>query len=506
MKHYIKILTFCLLLLSVVQASDAGKRKKMPKDTVGLDCRAVMESFSKVGEGLDQRLDYYSSRGFTHYFYSPSDDKYCNSWGWKFLYNDSDRHQIRSFVNICRSKGLEFVWTVNPGPDYAWDEADYDFLLNKLVMMYYNGIRSFAVYFSDPKDVAALRQRLMADFVLPKKGKVEIYLLNELPIVSYPSDSEPVRTLVNGYCFDDAFINSAEQNETVVCNLIENDDFSRFALTAASDFAKNPKSYSSERSLLNGVESLPPAASDAFLTFLKHLSDAHRAENPAGTDCLTLSDSDIADAAAEFEKISLVRGAISQCGDKTLMDALEPYLQEFDKFGSYGKSMIECLRFYRAGELENFWKTYVASIRSDADMEASRMYPVGEKRLHSLCSLVNETLVSSFFSHLSVTSLRLSTDDPLRRPADMDLDFTTFKPSYGHYEASIPVHANTCHLLTGRIPEGERVYFRQLGTDGRLVAEYILSSSYSTFPLKTGAVVVDIVGNVDIYETIFVHL
>ena len=83
-----------------------------------------------------QRLEFYHQQGLTHYFYGPSADRYCNRWGWKFIYNDSDRHQIRSFVNICRSKGLEFVWTVNPGPDYAWDEADYDFLLNKLVMMY----------------------------------------------------------------------------------------------------------------------------------------------------------------------------------------------------------------------------------------------------------------------------------------------------------------------------------------------------------------------------------
>ena len=50
------------------------------------------------------------------------------------------------------------------------------------------------------------------------------------------------------------------------------------------------------------------------------------------------------------------------------------------------------------------------------------------------------------------------------------------------------------------------VYFRQLGTDGRLIAEFRVRSPFMTFDLKAGAVKVDVLGNVDIYETIFVDL
>ena len=92
-----------LLLLLVVFSIDAtaAKRKNQPVDTVGVDCRGVLETFHKVGDGISERLDFYKSEGMTHYFYCPSDDKYCNRWGWKFLYNDSDRKDIRNLVSLC---------------------------------------------------------------------------------------------------------------------------------------------------------------------------------------------------------------------------------------------------------------------------------------------------------------------------------------------------------------------------------------------------------------------
>ena len=48
--------------------------------------------------------------------------------------------------------------------------------------------------------------------------------------------------------------------------------------------------------------------------------------------------------------------------------------------------------------------------------------------------------------------------------------------------------------------------FRQLNTKGELVAEFVVRSPYTEFDLKEGAVKVDVLGEVDIYETIFVYL
>jgi hypothetical protein len=118
---------------------------------------------------------------------------------------------------------------------------------------------------------------------------------------------------------------------------------------------------------------------------------------------------------------------------------------------------------------------------------------VGEKRLHPFCENIMMEMIESFSSHLtSGTSI--------------DLDFTTFTSSSGQVKYKIPADANTCRLLTGPIPEKEQVIFRQLNSKGELVAEFVVRSPYAEFDLKEGAVMVDVLGEIDIYETIFVYL
>ena len=50
------------------------------------------------------------------------------------------------------------------------------------------------------------------------------------------------------------------------------------------------------------------------------------------------------------------------------------------------------------------------------------------------------------------------------------------------------------------------MFFRQLATDGSLVAEFVLKSEYASFDLNKGAVKVDVVGDAEIYECIVVNL
>ena len=88
----------------------------------------------------------------------------------------------------------------------------------------------------------------------------------------------------------------------------------------------------------------------------------------------------------------------------------------------------------------------------------------------------------------------------------MDVDFHTFTSSAGRIEYEVPPGTNTCRVLTGRIPEDQTVFFRQLDAKGKLVAEFVLKSPYMEFDIKDGAVMVDVLGEVDIYETIFVYL
>ena len=499
MRTCARIVFALLLMLSLFEysasAAEKGRRRKQPEDTLALKCRGIMESFSKVDHDIEKRLDFYSSKGYTHYFYSPSDDKYCNSWGWKFLYNDSDRHMVRSLAEVCRKKGLDFVWTINPGTGYDWSENDYQYLLNKLVMMYYNGIRSFAVNFpSSHPSLAQTYEKLMTDFVATRGKKVRLFMIDMIPVVDYPSDEDPIRTLVDGYYFTDDFKGEAKRADAMICNLSENDDFSRFAVTAVADCAKNPDAYSPSESLASGVESLPVDAREAFDTFLYHMRGAGVGEPGAGA---RWNDETIYH---EFDKLENLSYKLRQCGDMTLLNALDPYLEQFTKFGKYGKSVLECRKHYVENALSDFWLCYISNLWTDEDTAAFERHPVGHPALHAFCSSTMDAMVGRFSGKLGV-SLKSAPG------AAFDADLTTCEPSDGHFETSIPAHATTCNLLIGRIPEGKRVYFRQLGTDGRLIAEHILTSSYSTFDLKFGAVKVDIIGaEVDIYECIFVYL
>ena len=124
-----------------------------------------MESFRSINDGFEERLQSYAKSGLTHYFYCPSDDRYCNRWGWKFLYSDKERNDLRKCKAACLEKGIDFVWTVNPSDSYKWTKEDYDFLLNKLIIMYYDGVRCFGLRLpEDEAKVASTISALQQDF------------------------------------------------------------------------------------------------------------------------------------------------------------------------------------------------------------------------------------------------------------------------------------------------------------------------------------------------------
>ena len=116
-------------------------------------------------------------------------------------------------------------------------------------------------------------------------------------------------------------------------------------------------------------------------------------------------------------------------------------------------------------------------------------YPVGANKLQPFCENAMKGMLDAFAARLNV-----------------DSDLRSSVSSAGHIEYRIPQSAVACRLLTGRLPENETVLFRQIAADGSLVAEFVVKSPYTEFDLKKGAVKVDVLGDVDIYETIFVYL
>lgn len=510
MRLYIKILTLIILLLVTDMEVDAARRKKQNVDTMAIGCRGVMESFANVTDGIESRLQYYSSKGYNRYFYSPSDDRYCNRWGWKFLYNDSDRHQLKQLRQLCSKNNLEFVWTVNPGERYSWNETDYKFLYDKLVMMYYNGIRAFAVNFTDSDGRhVAVRDSLVRNFVPGMKEKVSLYIINDIPVLDYPSEVEPAMSLMKGYHFDKDFAHNAEKADAVICNLASSDEFAKFALTAVSSFAANPDAYSPDQTLVDSINSLQENAKDAFGLFLCHTGGYDESVSVETFKLEDWSQEKAAKLYEEFDKIERVPAVLADYTNSSVMEALQPWLQEFGRLGTRGKVALDCMKHYMSGRLSDFWTIYSSARMTSEQMESYAKYPVGSAKLHPFCLDAMAAMKKGFSSMLTgQTTLHNLASTLLSAPNEaLDSDLYTSVSSHGHMEFSIPALANTCHLLLSDRKPSSPAYFRQIATDGRLLAEFVITSPYMSFDIKTGAVKVDIIGgDVDIYECIFVYL
>lgn len=479
-----------IILHFAVLTSFADRRKTEVEDLNVLKVRGVMESYKSVSEGLVSRLEMYAEAGLTHYFYCPTDDKYCNRWGWKFVYNDTERHALRTYISLCQSKSMDFVWTVNVSDNYKWTREDYEHLLNKLVIMYYNGVRNFAVLFPDePSVIAPTAKLLNLDFTAKVPENVNVFIINDIPVVQYPSESDVAKTLMKGYHFDSDFKAKALSSGAVLCRLTLSDAFVGIPLAAAMDYASDPEKYQPDRCIAEGIADMSDEVKEAFLTFLRHTGgvDESADVNTFAYDEWTSQKGE--ELYLEFDRIEKVPSILESAAGSSIMDALRPWLVEFGRLGTRGKKVLECIRHYNGNDIGAFWISFMENRMTEEEILSYRFYPVGGNKLQPFCENAMKGMLDAFAARLNV-----------------DSDLRSSVSSAGHIEYRIPQSAVACRLLTGRLPENETVLFRQIAADGSLVAEFVVKSPYTEFDLKKGAVKVDVLGDVDIYETIFVYL
>jgi hyaluronoglucosaminidase len=232
---------------------------------------------------------------------------------------------------------------------------------------------------------------------------------------------------------------------------------------------------------------------EAFLTFLSHTGGV---DESSGIETFTLENWSAEKAAAlysEFDRIEKVPSKLQNAAGTAIMEALAPWLHEFGKLGTRGKNVIDCISYFKEGNVDKFWISYIENKMTQEEQISYSCYPVGENRLQPFCEGIMKEMVDSFSATLTGDS-------------SVKVDFQNYISSTGRVEYKIPAHANTCRLLTGCLPENETVIFRQLDTKGGLVAEFVVRTPYTEFDLKQGSIKVDVLGEVDIYETIFVYL
>ena len=506
--RYIELLA-SLALLTCVAAGNASAQ-----DNGALRVRGVMESLDMedvrtVNSQL--RLDFYASCGLNTYFYAPSDDVSRSAKGWRFLYPERDRKNLLELMNACHERNMEFVWTIDPGNSYGWNTQDYELLKNKLVVMYHAGVRSFALAFSGvdalPSRMKQLKDRLMTEFVAQRRESVTLALMDEYTIVDYPPQGGGPKALMRGIVLDDDVRADAVRSSSIVCRMKERSELSKLSIMSVADFASYPATYDESVSTEKAVESLAPEVKDAYLTFIKHSFGENKSEG-VETFALAGYTKEKADSLmAEFRRIAAVPGIMEKCASKELLVELKPWLTEFGKLGKRGIKVLECLQHYIDGDLGSFWIAYIGNLMSAEDIAAYAAYKSGTLKMQPFYETMTEDLINAFTKRMTGEGSVVS---PSRSPADVfsavDSDFSTSIHVEGRAVLAIPAKATHCHLLTGPLPSDRSVFLRQIASDGSLVAEFVVRSPYMSMELKKGAVKVDILGNVDVFETIFVYL
>lgn len=507
MRH-IEILS-SLILLASIAAVNVSAQKNGP-----LRVRGVMESLNmedvRTASSL-KRLDFYSSCDLNTYFYAPVDDSSRGAKGWKFLYPEKEKKDLLDLMAACRERGMEFVWTIDPGNGYTWTDQDYEFLKNKLVIMYHTGVRSFALAFSGvealPSRMKELKQRLMNDFVAPRRAPVSLVLMDDYTIVSYPSQSGGPKALMQGIALDETVRASAASTSSIVCDMKERSELSKLSVISVADFASGPEAYDEEASREKAVGMLAPEVKDAYLTFIRHSSGDNESD---GVETFTLSEytkEKYDSLMEEFRRIVAVPEIMEKCASKELISEISPWLTEFGKLGERGVKVLECLRYYIDGNLGSFWISFIENIMSEEDIIAYQAHKSGSVKLQPFYEAMTSELIDAFTMKMTGGGGMVRTSRiPAEVFAAVDVDFATSMHVGDRAVFTIPAKASHCHILTGGIPADRMVFLRQLAADGSLVAEFVVTSPYMSMELKKGAVKVDILGNVELFETIFVSL
>lgn len=397
------------------------------------------------------------------YVYAPKTDPYVGSPDWYMPYPQGRAEQLKELMDACSRRGLEFVWCIRPDGDFSWSEDDCNLLLGKLEIMHFFGVRSFGIFLDGAPEPEAgekakqdLIDRINTDFIAKKKGL------------------KPVLTETDIYYAPPVGGKSAE-----------------LGLYGYAGKAWNQEAFDPEKSLDIAIAKIAPDVQQAYRTYALHSSvapDAFGIEESGNINLIGINGYDAKDYDAlmsEFSQIESASSLMSESSNAALYADLEPWLDEFTKLGARCRRILDCIRHFEEGDIPAFWSTYAANLMSVKDVESFRAHPSGTSRLHP-------------YYEKMMTELAEAAD-----LADKG------RLGYEHFSQEdmevyiAPDEAVLCHLILNN-PEGREVIVRLSDAAGRYTAEFSVETSYFQFEMKDEAVKVEIMGDVDIFETVFV--
>ena len=135
--------------------------------------------------------------------------------------------------------------------------------------------------------------------------------------------------------------------------------------------------------------------------------------------------------------------------------------------------------------MPGFWATYAADLMSDKDIQAYMAHPSGTAVLQPFYERMMKELAEAF-------------DQAYKGKVGY-----THIPGEGIQTYIAPDEASVCHLVLDN-PEGREVIVRLSDAKGQFTAEFCIEQSYFEFEMKEDAVKVEVLGDVRVFETVFV--
>ena len=447
----------------------AGESKTLRYCTIydwpDAEVRSVADGFGGEDWTHDFRLSMISLAGhlrMNEYVYAPKNDPFVGSPDWIMPYSQGYADQVKALMEACRQNHMDFTWCIRPDKDYTWSDADYSLLLGKFEMMHYMGVRSFGMFLDDvpcPEDEQWRKKELIekvnADF-MAKKGL------------------KPLRVSVEG-CYV-----PQTQGEAA-----------KMGMYAYAARAWNKDSYDPYACLEWAVTETAPDVKEPFIRFV------HNSEEWIGrfggdeykgyilVDTRNHTKEGIEALMAEFKTIENVPSAVAATSNKALYREMKPWLDEFGKLGTRCRKVLECISLYSAGDIPGFWSTYASNLMSEAEVASYLEYPSGAGMLQPFYEKMMDSLDDVF-----------------------DID-NGARVKYEHIAGEgiqtyvAPAGTSACHIIMNN-PDKAEVIVRLSDSSGRYTAEFCIKDSYFRFDMKGNAVKVEVMGDVPVFETVFV--
>ena len=264
----------------------------------------------------------------------------------------------------------------------------------------------------------------------------------------------------------------------------------KLGLYGFADRGWNSEDYDPMASLEWAAGKISPDVADAYVRYVidsEVASEGFGMDESADVELIEIkgysqdSYDKMMDRFVAMEKVPELMSA----ADSVLYEDLKPWLQEFGNLASRCRRILECIKFFNAGDVPGFWSTYASNLMSDEDMKAFHAYPSGKAVLYPYYERMMQELADAF-------------DASYKDQVDY-----TLIPGEGIQTYIAPDEASVCHLVLDN-PHRSEVIVRLSDAYGMFTAEFCIVDSYLEFEMKGDAVKVEVIGDVPVFETVFV--